>query len=145
MLNDIYVSCCSHWETGQMCVTPSWPPIFNIMYFVLCTYVLFLILGCASGKSLSSTLRNVPELLFTCKSIPVDSCVIIHFKRDKSDSCVVPSTVWASRGPSSYFKCMPVLSLSYQSDVFGICTQLSHSTRCKTGIVCSIADKYGYS
>lgn len=29
--------------------------------------------------------------------------------------------------------CMPVLILSYQSDVFGICTQLSHSTQCKTG------------
>lgn len=28
---------------------------------------------------------------------------------------------------------------------FGNCTQLSHSTQCKTGTVCSIADEYGYS
>lgn len=41
--------------------------------------------------------------------------------------------------------CMPVFILSYQSGVFGICTQLSHSTQCKTGTVCSIADEYGYS
>lgn len=40
--------------------------------------------------------------------------------------------------------CMPMFILSYQSNIFSICPQLSHSTQCKTGTVGSSADEYGY-
>lgn len=62
------------------------------------------------------------------------------------DEILLPTVCWWTFVPwFCGLNCMPVLILSYQSDVFGICTQLSHSTWCKTGTICSIADEYGYS
>lgn len=62
------------------------------------------------------------------------------------DQILLPTVCWWPFVPwFCGLNCMPMFILSYQSGIFGICTQLSHSTRCKTGTFCSIADEYGYS
>lgn len=50
------------------------------------------------------------------------------------DQILLPTVCWWPFVPwFCGLNCMPMFILSYQSGIFGICTQLSHSTRCKTG------------
>lgn len=101
-------------------------------------WVLLLTSGCVSGKCPPSTLFN---MCLDCFSpVRVVSMSLLRSKIRQIRCfvlllCEVLVVLYAFN-----FKCMSVLILSYQSDVFFRVSahEPSHSTRCKTGIAGSI-------
>lgn len=164
--------CCSDHSDIWMYAWLSCPVLFSQP--VPC--VLFLILGCTSGKKnvchqlLNMCLYNIsPACLWECSWSGTWLNLSASGKRDYQDVDDQTGDVffqrwnfetnhngWIDSPPHSVsndllcpdlvvLTACPCFILSYQSNMFGICTQPSHSTQCKTGTVCFTADDYGYS